>query len=293
MIKVLIWGVGYQYNVLRNTISYYEERGQIHIEALVENRRIHSKVDGYDVITADKIQDYDYDLIIIMANNSFEEIICEATSTYSIDRRKIIPYRVLYIPDLDFEAYIRLKNSSLTIVSNNCWGGIVYRTLGMECISPFRNLFLLDWDYIKLISDFNNYMTYTPVGSYMAINSHSNKEYPVLNIADIEIHCNHSKDYEEAISDWEKRKRRINQSNLFFEMYTEDVSVHAEFVNAMKNNKAVCFVNWPASDGKTIQLEVPEGMELWDIVNKSASLHGFGVKYSIVDLLLGDIKTRY
>lgn len=288
MVNVIIWGTGYQYNVLKNTISYFELTKQISVKALVTNHPTSLTIDGYSVITANKIMEYDYDLIIVMANNSYCEIVNEAINMYGIDRNKIVPYRILFVPNINLRKYVRLKNSNVTIVSNNCWGGVTYRTLGLRCISPFRNLFLLDEDYIKLITDFNYYLSLEPKAKYMSIDLNSKKEYPVLELKDIELHCNHSNNFTEAINEWNKRKGRINYANVFFEMYTENPQIHSKFIEVMSEKRGVCFVDWNVECENTIRLEVPEGKKLWEVVNASASLQSDGVMYNIVDLLLSE-----
>jgi uncharacterized protein (DUF1919 family) len=49
-----------------------------------------------------------------------------------------------------------LYNKDFTIISDNCWGGLVYKHFAMPYRSPFVNLFLFPPCYIKLLEDFEN-----------------------------------------------------------------------------------------------------------------------------------------
>ena len=43
-----------------------------------------------------------------------------------------------------------LDNKDFTIISNNCWGGMIYESYGMQKLSPTVGLFFMSEDYIKL-----------------------------------------------------------------------------------------------------------------------------------------------
>lgn len=55
-----------------------------------------------------------------------------------------------------------LKNRDFTIISNNCWGGHVYRYFNLPYQSPTVGLFIVSKDYIKLLKNFVFYME-TPI----------------------------------------------------------------------------------------------------------------------------------
>lgn len=42
-----------------------------------------------------------------------------------------------------------LKNKKFSIISNNCWGGIVYDIFGLQYLSPTIGLFMFSDDYIR------------------------------------------------------------------------------------------------------------------------------------------------
>lgn len=46
-----------------------------------------------------------------------------------------------------------IKNKSVSIISNNCWGGFMYQSCNLQYNSPFIGLFLFAPDYIKLLEN--------------------------------------------------------------------------------------------------------------------------------------------
>ena len=118
MLRVLLWGMGKEYNTNINSIKYFETTNQF---------------EGYRVYNDTELNLIDYDYIIVMSEKYFKDI-QHNLITRKVDKKKIISYKVLLLPGVKFEHYIRLFQNCPTIISNNCWGGIVYNTLGMECI---------------------------------------------------------------------------------------------------------------------------------------------------------------
>ena len=170
----------------------------------------------------------------------------------------------------------------------------MYYTLGLECLSPFKNLFLRDEDYLRIIQDLERYMNMEPQFSHYEIEPHSGIPYPVLQLDDLEIHCNHTTDSDVAIRDWNRRKKKINYDNLYIEMYTTDRGVAQKFAESTRQYNGVGFVPWVSNDEKLITLEVAPGLEeFWEAVNRNASLNTYGLKYSLIDLLFGNVVFRY
>lgn len=51
-----------------------------------------------------------------------------------------------------------IKNKSISVVSNNCWGGFMYQSCKLEYQSPFIGLFILPPCYIELLERFDEVM---------------------------------------------------------------------------------------------------------------------------------------
>ena len=207
------------------------------------------------------IQSLDYDYIMIMNDVHFTDIVKTALEN-GVLRERILTFRILEIPNLNFNEYIRLKKSRLSIISNNCWGGIVYNNLGMECLSPFKNF------------------------SHYAIDEHSKKEYPVMMIGDIAIHCNHDDNPETAARNWEKRCEKLNYNNLFIEMYTENPEIADQFQAMERYEKKICFVPFESGNENAFRLELHgRQTEFWEAVNSNAGNGNNCFTYDMIGLL--------
>ncbi len=287
--KLLLWGAGKIYNGVKNCIAWYELSGQVEIVGIVANGLSgFLSLDNYKIVNRDSVNSHTFDYIIILSDIWERDIINEIEDKYGIERRKLIPYRVLLIPNLKFDDYIQVKESNLSIISNNCWGGVICHTLGIECRSPFKNLFVLDDDYIKLLRDFKSYMKEPLVYKCDETDPHSHKRYPVMLLGDLEIHCNHSQNPDEAGECWRRRCQKINYENLYVEMYTESRYTAEKFLKLEQFSRRVCFVPFDVeADSCLMKLPILSGQEeFWETVNSNGGIGTNGLVYSIVDLLM-------
>ncbi|MCI8312757.1 MAG: DUF1919 domain-containing protein [Lachnospiraceae bacterium] len=291
--KIIIWGLGNIYNKHVNLVKYFEMNNQIEVVALTATSiPDFSYVDGYPLISPNEISDIYYDYIIVMNDKHFENIVIDAIK-YGVLREQILPYRILEIPFLDFREYIKLKKSNISIISNNCWGGAVYHTLGLECQSPFKNLFVNDEDYIKLLQKLDYYMLCELKLDHYDIDVHSNQRYPVMLLDNIYVHCNHDNNPDEVIKKWNRRKLKLNYNNLFVEMYTENKEIANDFLKLNQYIKKICFVPFDNSSKELIQLKsYPGQKEFHEVVNSNARIGNNSLDYKIVDLLNGKVINR-
>lgn len=293
MLRVLLWGMGKEYNTNINSIKYFETTNQFEVIGVISSEN-HSfrQLDGYRVYNDTELNLIDYDYIIVMSEKYFKDI-QHNLITRKVDKKKIISYKVLLLPGVKFEHYIRLFQNCPTIISNNCWGGIVYNTLGMECISPFKNLFLEDSDYLKLLDNLELYLKNDLIFSSYGRDVHSGAVYPIMKLMDIHIHFNHSTSIEDAVRDWNRRVKKVNYENLFIEMYTESKENAKLFANN-KFTKKICFVPFETDNKYMLQLHLQgKQKEFWETVNKNASLGNGSYAYDLVELLLGKYNKRY
>lgn len=288
MYKMILWGLGADYNFNYNSIKYMELTKQMEVVAVTaRDVPVCKSIDGYRVINKEIIRFEDFDYIIVMNKKFFMDIRAEIIAL-GVNCDKILSDYFLDVPNIVLDDYISLKKAKRTIVSNNCWGGIISHSLGLENMSPFKNLFLKDDDYIKLISNFEGYIKYEPKFVKWNIDIHSKKEYPVLQLKDIEIHCNHDKEANEAILKWKRRCKKINLNDMFIEMYTCDRNIAEKFCELEQYDKKICFVPFKTYMKDMMQLSIlPEQEEFWEAVNQSAGNKKNGYVYNIVDLLNG------
>ena len=117
---------------------------------------------------------------------------------------------------------LRVKNKNITIISNNCWGGIFYRNNNLEYLSPTLGLFFMADDYIKFIYNIKYYINcdikfidieHSNYKTYLQkLNYHS----PIGKLDDIEIMFLHYDSEEDAKEKWDRRKKRINWDNIIY-----------------------------------------------------------------------------
>lgn len=286
--NVLIWGMGYEYNRRVNLLKYYEIIGQIKVIAITSNDNMEIKeIDGHIVCPKKDINSLNIDFIVVMNGTSFSEIVNEIMDL-GIKRNKIIHYRVLDIPQFDFEDYILLKESNISILSNNCWGGLIYHTLDLECLSPFKNLSVGCEAYIEIIKNLKEYMACELQFKRYALEPHSHIRYPVMELGGQEIHCNHDTNPEDAKKKWDRRVRKINYDNLFYEMYTDSRENAQKFCELKNCDRKVCFV--PFDTDRTGQMKLLKWRnqtEFYETVNANAGVVTGSYKFNPINLLLG------
>lgn len=291
--QVLIWGSGAIYNQHLNLLRFMEQVKEFNVIGVVANLFTGvSTLDGWRVIYKSMIPTINFDYIIVMSDKFYEEIVLEAMSL-GTDRGQILSYKVLDIPNIDLNKYIHLKNSQISIISNNCWGGLVYNSLGLECLSPFKNLFLEDDDYLRLLINLRDYLEMPLEFVRFEIEIHSKQRYPVMRLGDIFVHCNHDDNPKDALEKWNRRLKKINYDNLFVEMYTEDKDIAEQFVSMDQYKNKICFVPFETKCNDMLQLKLYPGQkEFYEVVNSHATYNANSNTYSLVDLLSGNIKMR-
>ncbi len=290
-VRLLIYGLGLNYNNTVNALHYFEMRGDIEILAVTDKKLPDgSKFDGYDLITREEAIKIDYNYIVITSDRFFHEIVNELEEM-GIDKEKILPARIFLLPNLNFQKYIELKNSKPTIISNTCWGGIVYRKLGLECRSPFKNLFLRNNEYIKLINNFEYYMHCELEFTGQTLWEVDLKwDFPIMRLDDVNVYCNHYHTPEEAKKKWNERRAKINYSNLIAEMGVESREIAEQFLKFSPNIKRkICLVPFKQTHQDMYHLERRPGQtEFWQTVNAS----GDNTEYNLVEWLLGNNAAR-
>lgn len=122
---------------------------------------------------------------------------------------------------------IGLRNRDFTIVSDNCWGGYVYRHFGLRYRSPFVGLFLFPPCYIELLERFDESLAseleFIDAGAskYPQVREARDVSgaYPIGTLTGgVEIHFLHYRSADEARAKWLERMRRINRDNVLFKM---------------------------------------------------------------------------
>ncbi len=116
----------------------------------------------------------------------------------------------------------KIKNREFTIISNNCWGGMIYESYGLQKQTPTVGLYFMPDDYIKFLTNLKEYVMLeieflNPKESKYrdVLNSDPRfGQYPIGQIKDIEIMFLHYKDENEARDKWNRRCKRIKWDKL-------------------------------------------------------------------------------
>lgn len=286
MYSILIWGLGYGYYRYFNTIKYQEILGEIKIVGITDKQMLYDCLDGYSFVPLSKISNINVDYIVVTSDLNFKDILSDAAKL-GFSESMLIQAKVFLLPDFKFSKYVGLLNSKVSIISNNCWGGTIYHTLGMKFTSPFINMFETDTDYLKLLTDLRYYVGLKLKLKKWGFNSIKNIKYPIYMLGDIELHFNHTSDMNEVEKKWYERVERINWSNLFVMMFTGNDKLAYDF-DKLNYDKKICFVPIKISVDSSYYLRISDKDEMknvpfWMIVNKIASGHYHD--YDLIDIL--------
>lgn len=292
MVRLIIWGLGREYYKALSTIRYLEMTNQIEVVGVVSRDDCYSTVDGYTCYKVYQIKELAFDYILVATGKKVYREINSQIVERGIDSEKILNISVCLLPNFDFEKYLLIKENKMSIVSNNCWGGLTSHMLQLEFLSPFVNLAIEDQYYIKLLSNFKNYMEKELIFIRWEYYERLKHEYPIFRIGDVEIRFLHYHTVEDAKMSWERRKCRINYNNLFVMMYTTSEDISQQF-DALPFRNKVCFVPFYSSNKSTYCLDIADKLPevpFWEIVNSSAM--GIYKTYNVLSLLCGEKQPR-
>lgn len=119
-----------------------------------------------------------------------------------------------------------LKVSDFTIISNNCWGGMVYESYGIKKMSPTVGMFVMPPDFVRLCADLRGHLSeplefIDPEHSRWADVLHGDDgwgNYLVGRVGDVELHMLHYHNEEEARRKWESRVGRVDFERILYKL---------------------------------------------------------------------------
>ncbi len=129
-----------------------------------------------------------------------------------------------------------IDKNEISIVCNNCVGGIIYNRLGLKFCSPFINLWIGEIDYLKLLNALDKYLERT-IEPLCFTRDSNGKKYPVCRCDDINLNCAHYKDYKEVIDAWDRRKKRFYKDNCVYIFVTNSKKNISKFLKIPYENK--------------------------------------------------------
>lgn len=184
-----------------------------------------------------------------------------------------------------------IKNTNFTIISNNCWGGLVYESYNIPKQSPTVGLYFVSQEYIKFVSNLEYYIKDCEI-QFVEPEKSKHREFyaqdgrfgsfPIAQLGDVEIAMLHYHSKEEAKTKWERRCERINWDRLIVKMNDQNGCTEEEaviFGNLPLKNKLFftvknfdagdCTVHIPGHGAQTIMsTQEPFGKSKYFDVNK-------------------------
>jgi len=122
----------------------------------------------------------------------------------------------------------RNDNKNVSLISNCCIAGVVYKDFGMRFLSPTINLFFgVEGDFYKYASHLDAY------GKCELVDATGDSPYPVgkligspAGLDDILIHFMHFPSFDVARGKWIERTSRINYANIMLMIEAADEKEH-------------------------------------------------------------------
>lgn len=146
--------------------------------------------------------------------------------------------------------YKKLKIKNPTIISNNCWGGIISQYLGIPYYTPTVGLYFFADEYIKFLKNFKYYINQKleiietkDSKYYQEMINKGHEQSFVGKLDDVEIVFLHYHSKEEIVEKWSRRVSRINWEYIIFKFCDQNLCSEKniyDFDNLKVKNK-ICF----------------------------------------------------
>lgn len=110
----------------------------------------------------------------------------------------------------------------VTILSQNCIGGVLSKDMGLRFESPTVGLFIKSKDFVRFLSGLDAYLA-------QPLEMRWGEEYPIGTLGDIEIHFMHYETCRLAREAWLRRCERINPARIVAVCTDRDGFVEEDF----------------------------------------------------------------
>ena len=155
-------------------------------------------------------------------------------SNFSL-KQKIFNFRM----NISKKIQRKLLPSSFTIISDDCWGGQLYRQLKLEYKTPTIGLWIEPKEYLDFIESLRDKNEYK-----LIFLSQTGKDYPIAKYNTSTLHFMHYSDENEARIKFSKRFKRIDWKNIFIKIDFNKPgfrSVDIERWNTLKLKNSIAF----------------------------------------------------
>ena len=93
----------------------------------------------------------EYDIVIVGGVNVSMPAVLKEAQQLGLDEDKIVLDRTVMVPGFNLKRYKILRHSQLSILSANCWGGLISHLIGLQFKAPTVNMYI--GNYMKLLSN--------------------------------------------------------------------------------------------------------------------------------------------
>lgn len=199
----------------------------------------------------------------------------------------------------NFQQRKRLQQTNFTLISNHCMGGIMYHDLGIQFQSPTINLKILPDEYIEFVEHLEYYLLQKVEHA-----PEMEGAFPVGKIARIDgdgyIYFVHYHNFEDAVSKWETRTKRINWDNIIILMTARDGCEYTTLqrFEALPYKRKVCFTLKPYPEFPHCKhSRLDNGGELNGYISDMVSISGKRAyecnHFDYIELINGNKKLNY
>lgn len=215
MYKVALWGLGEGYNMF---VSHHGFE-MVEVVAVADSlARLYHTIDQIPVVAPVELSngsiEYDYLIITVINEDTFKEIVRQAVSM-GIKREIILPLRIFQISYFDFNKYIKIKESNISILSDNCFAGFLYHYFGLKFLTPTINMYCDHEAYYSFLENLQENMTrqMEKVEDYAETPFLGRFMFPRGRVGKVEWQFNHDVEFETAAARWKRGCERFNWNN--------------------------------------------------------------------------------
>jgi uncharacterized protein (DUF1919 family) len=167
-----------------------------------------------------------------------------------------------------------------TLITNNCWGGVIASNHNMRFCSPTVNLQILPEEFPQFCKNLDFYMRMELVeyehltewhhGCMRRMFGDSPPDCPLGLVYDTIVIFQHYDSFEEAKAAWDRRKKRIDKDNIGYMFHIKDVmyQMYAERFISLDLPNSVCITEDFEMDG-AYAFHVPEGEDAFGGVTEN------------------------
>lgn len=166
------------------------------------------------IFSPDNLDEVSFDKIII-ASVFFNEIKNQLLNI-GIPSEKIDTY-INFFPN-NFSQFLyfeenkdKLKNKNFSLISNSCFGSLLYKKLGLKYNTPFAGTFVPIGNYLEILKNLEYYLS-------LDLKTSINCGEVVGILDDALIQFPHEKNPDVAKENWNRRLERLDFNNLFVHM---------------------------------------------------------------------------